>query len=174
MIGDAIKVGALVFVAAVLQSAVFSEVVVLGGTPDVLLVCVVCVALLRGPLAGACAGFFGGLVIDVALLETLGMTSLLLTMAGYWSGLYGERTAFDRRYAPYVAVTVTTLLYLSGMLLVHFLLAQPAPARTVLFDTLFQSLALNLLVTWPVYHAARWLLPSREPAPRSSGVSVLG
>ena len=158
---DALKIGVLIFFAAVLQSSVFSSASVLGGTPDVLLVTLVAVALLRGATTGAVAGFFGGLVIDIALLGTLGMTSLLLTLAGYWSGRYGENSASTRRYAPYLAVGVMTVLYLVGALALRFMLAEPAPAREVLVDTLLQSVTLNLLLTWPIFALVRRLLPRR-------------
>ena len=67
-----------------------SRATILGATPDILLVTLVAVALVRGATTGAVAGFFGGLVIDIALLDTLGVTSLLLTLVGYWTGRYGE------------------------------------------------------------------------------------
>lgn len=171
---DAIKIGALVFVAAVLQSAVFSGVVILRGTPDLLLVTIVSVALLRGATAGAFAGFFGGLLIDTANLATLGMTSLLLTLAGYWTGRYGETTGRERSHAPYLSVAVVTVLYLIGALALRFVLGEPAPARVVLVDTLVQGIALNLILIWPAYGLARRLLPLRERAPRAQGVGALG
>jgi rod shape-determining protein MreD len=171
---DAVKVAAVLFVAALLQTAVFSDVIVLGGSPDVLLVALVAVALLRGSLVGAVAGFFGGLIVDVALLGTLGVTSLLLTLAGYWTGRYGETTAQDRRYAPYLSVAVITFCYLVGELALRFMLAEPAPVETVLIDTFFQTLALNLLVTWPIYSVVRRLLPVRLPARIVRGVGALG
>ena len=172
---DALKVAALVFVAAVLQTSVFSGVVVLGGSPDLLLVTLVAVALLRGALVGAVAGFCGGLLVDVALLGTLGMTSLLLTLVGYWTGRYGETTARDRRYAPYLAVAVMTLLYLLGSLALRFMLAEPAPVRAVLVESFVQSLALNLLMMWPVYGFVRRVLPQRDTAGGlARGVGVIG
>lgn len=158
---DALKVGLLVFVAAIAQAAVFSGVLVLGGSPDVLLVTIIAVALVRGATAGALAGFLGGLVVDVALLDTLGMTSLLLTLAGYWAGRYGETGPSVRRYAPYLAVGVMTMLYLAGALVLRFMLGEPAPAQAVLVETLGQSLALNLVAMWPVFAVVRRLLPRR-------------
>jgi rod shape-determining protein MreD len=70
MIGAA-KAAVLVFLAAILEVSVFSDVKILGGVPDLLLVTIVAVALLRGSIAGACLGFFAGLVVDTATLETL-------------------------------------------------------------------------------------------------------
>jgi rod shape-determining protein MreD len=163
VIADGLKVGVLILLAAVLQAAVFAGIVVLGGSPDVLLVMLVAIALLRGSMVGAFAGFFGGLLLDIATLETLGMTSLLLTLAGYWTGRYGETSASGRRYSPYLAVAVMTVLYALGSLAVRFMLAEPAPARVVLVETLVQSLVLNLVLMWPVYAIVRRLLPRREP-----------
>lgn len=171
---DAAKIGVLVFLAAILQAAVFAGVVVLGGTPDLLLVTVVAVALLRGAIAGAAAGFFAGLLIDTATLETLGMTSLLLTLAGYWIGRYGETTGRDRRHAPYAAVAVGTFLYLLGALALRFVLGESAPARVVLLETLFQAIGLNLILMVPVYGLARRMLPLRESVSRAQELGALG
>ena len=166
MIIDGLKVGVIVFVAAVVQTAVFSGISVLGGVPDILLVTLVAVALLRGATTGACAGFFAGLVVDIALLDTLGMTSLLLTLVGYWTGRYGETGPSRRRYAPYLAV---------GSLVLRFMLGEPAPAQEVLVETLAQSVALNLLATWPSFAIVRRVLPRRQVATTfGPEVSVVG
>ena len=50
---DGLKIVVLVFLGAILQVAVFSDVRILGGEPDLLLVTLVAVALLRGSVAGA-------------------------------------------------------------------------------------------------------------------------
>jgi rod shape-determining protein MreD len=171
---DAVKIGVLVFVVSILQLSVFSGVSVLGGVPNLLLVTLVAVALLRGSIAGAAAGFIGGLIVDTANLEILGVTSLLLTLGGYWIGRYGETTARDRTHAPLLAVALVTVLYALGSLALHFVIGEAAPARAVLVDTLLQSIALNLILTWPVYAVVRRLLPPRPRAVRTEGVPAIG
>jgi rod shape-determining protein MreD len=171
---DATKAAALVFVAAILQVSVFSSVTILNGTPDVLLVGIICVALLRGPVVGAVVGFWGGLLLDTANLETLGVTSLLLTVAGYWIGRYGETTGRERTHAPFVSVAVITFLYALGSLAFRYVLGEPAPARTVLWSTLFQGIALNLVLAWPMYRLARLLLPQAQHFERVERIQALG
>ena len=171
---DAAKAGALLFVAAILQAAVFSDVRILHATPDLLLVTLVSVALLRGSILGALAGFWAGLVFDTAVLGTLGVTSLLLVLTGYWVGRYGETTGRDRTHAPFLAVAVVTFLYSLGALFLHFMLGDPAPARVVLIDTLFQTIGLNLLLTFPVYAFTRLVLRVVPRAERVEGVTLLG
>ena len=72
------------------------------------------IALLRGSVTGAVAGFAGGLVLDIANMGTLGVSSLLLALAGYWTGRYGETTGRDRSHAPFLAVVVLTVLVAIG------------------------------------------------------------
>ena len=91
--------GVLVLAAAVLQVTVVTGMRILGAEPDLLLVTIVCAALVAGSLPGAIAGFAGGLVVDVMTLGTLGTTSIVLTLAGYWAGRYGETTGRGRAYA---------------------------------------------------------------------------
>src|SRR5438876_11030164 len=109
MTADIAKGAAVLFVAAILQVTLLSQIDVFHGAPDLVLVTLVCVALLRGTIFGAAAGFGAGLVVDTATLQTLGVTSLLLTIAGYWFGRYGETTGRDRTYATLVCVAFVAI-----------------------------------------------------------------
>jgi rod shape-determining protein MreD len=171
---DALKIGALVFTAAVVQASVVAPATIAGGTADVLLVTLVAVALLRGAAVGASAGFFGGLVADLATWETLGVTSLLLTIAGYWIGRYGETTGRDRAHAPLVSVLVITVLFTLGALLLHGVLGTTVDVRYALGTALLPTVALNLVLTVPVYALCRRLLPVRQRPERAREVSLLG
>jgi rod shape-determining protein MreD len=115
------------------------------------------VALLRGALFGAFAGFYAGFLLDAANLGTLGFSSLLLTLIGYWIGRYGETTGRDRAHAPLLAIAVVTVLYALGSLGMHYLLGDPVSARAGLVDALPVQIVLNLLLTLPVYAVCRRL-----------------
>jgi rod shape-determining protein MreD len=147
---DALKAALLLFVVAVVQVSLLSSVDVVGGMPNLLLVTIVSVALLRGSVFGAAGGFFGGLLFDTANLETLGLTSLILTIGGYWIGRYGETTGRDRTHAPFVSVAVVTVLYAVGVVVLHFLIGDPVSGRRILLESLFPTIAFNLLLTAPV------------------------
>ncbi len=168
------KVGVLVFVAAILQVSIFSSFQILGGAPDVVLLTLMGIALLRGSIYGASAGFAAGLLVDTANLGTLGVTSLLLTIAGYWIGRYGETTGRDRAHAPYVSVAVATILVQFGALFLHYMLGDPVSARVVLLDALPAKVGLNLLLTLPVYALTRWVLGLGRVPERATEVQLLG
>jgi rod shape-determining protein MreD len=169
---DALKAAFVLFVASLLQLAVLTEYHVFR-TASIVLVALLSIALLRGSVFGAVAGFFVGLLLDTATLGTLGVTSLLLTVGGFWIGRYGETTARDRFHAPFVSVAVVTGLYLFGQLLLQFMLGEPAPAG-VMLDSLPGALLLNLLLTLPVYALARRLFPPLELGDRVREVRLLG
>jgi rod shape-determining protein MreD len=170
---DGVKAAVLLFVAAIAQVSIFSELHVFGAAPDFLLVTLVAVALLRGSIAGAVGGFYAGLLVDTATLGALGLTSLVLTLSGYWIGRYGETTGRDRAHAPFLSVAVVTVLYQFGLLVVHFVLGENAPAGAVA-RALLPAIVLNLILTGPLYALARRLLRPLEREALTTEVQLLG
>jgi rod shape-determining protein MreD len=165
MPADIAKAGAVLFIAVVVQLSIMAQVTILGGHPNLLLVAVVCVALLRGAVFGAVAGFSAGLLADTGTFGTLGFTALLLTLAGYWTGRYRETTGRDRAHAPLLSIAVITLLYQVAALVLRFMLGQNAPGGEI-FKGLFPTILLNLILTLPLYALGRRLLRPREWSPR--------
>jgi rod shape-determining protein MreD len=172
-LGDGLKAAALLFVAAVAQGSIFAQAQVLGAVPDVLLVTLVALSLLRGSVVGAVGGFFAGLVVDTASLGTLGLTSLVLTLSGYWIGRYGETTGRDRAHAPFLSVAVVTVLYQVGLLVVHFVLGESAPGGAVMRG-LIPGVVLNLILTAPIYAVVRRLLRPTNRDELTAEVQLLG
>jgi rod shape-determining protein MreD len=167
-------VAAIVFVAALLQVTIFATLDIAGGVADVLLLALLSIALLRGPVVGAAAGFFAGLLVDVMTLDTLGVTALLYSLAGYWAGRYGETTGRDRSHAPLLTVFVATIAIAYAGYGLHFLLGEELSARRALFETLLPTLVLNLAVARPVFALCRSALDRPSFGGRVSEVKLLG
>jgi len=180
---DVVKSGIAFFAAVVVQATIVSSVAPGGGTADLVLVTLAAVALLRGAVFGAVAGFYAGFLLDAANLETLGVSSLLLTLAGYWIGRYGETTGREagrlgqgphglsaasasRRlsaHAPLVAIAVVTVLYAFGGLALHAMLGESVSVQTGM-RALPAQILLNLLFTVPIYALMRKLFaPGGRP-----------
>ncbi|MGH3073036.1 MAG: rod shape-determining protein MreD [Gaiellaceae bacterium] len=173
-VGDSSLVAAVIFVAALLQVTLVASLDVAGGAADVLLLALLAVALLRGAVVGAVAGFFGGLLVDVMTLDTLGVSSLLYALAGYWAGRYGETTGRDRAHAPLLTVLVGTLAISYAGYGLHFLLGEELSARHALFEALLPMLLLNLIVARPVFALCRRALGDSPDAGRVAEVRLLG
>ena len=173
MIVDVIKAAVVLFLAVLIQLSFFDLYTPFGGTANLVLVMLIAISLLRGSIFGAFAGFCAGFMLDTANLGTLGFTSLLLTLAGFWTGRYGETTARDRFHAPYTSVAVITVLYGIGTLALDFFLGEPAPAGPYL-SGLPATVLLNLVLAWPVYGLARRVFPPADVLDRVHEVRLLG
>jgi rod shape-determining protein MreD len=172
-VGTVGRIALVVFVAALLQGAIVSTITIGGGTADLLLVSVIALGLARGSIVGAVGGFAGGIVLDLLTLDTLGITSLVLTLAGFWAGRYAETTLHDRRLAPFVAVGVITPLAALFAFAVHYMLGEDVVARYALVTTLVPALLLNLALALPVCALVRRFVGSPSGGPRLSEVEVL-
>jgi rod shape-determining protein MreD len=163
---EALRAFAVVFVAALLQVVIVSSLVIAGGAPDLLLVVVVALGLLRGSVPGAVFGFLGGLVVDLVTLGTLGVASLILTLAGFWAGRYAETTGRGR-LAPVIAAGTITVLAGGFGYFLHFLLDQEVAARHALLTALVPAVLLNVALALPVHALVRELVGEgqRELAP---------
>ena len=163
MTADTAKTAIAFFVAVIVQAAIVSSVAPGGGTADLVLVTLAAVALLRGAVFGSIAGFYAGFLLDTANLGTLGVSSLLLTLVGYWIGRYGETTGRDRAHAPLVSIAVVTVLYAFGAVALHAMLGEPVSVQAGL-RALPAQILLNLLLTVPVYALVRRLFaPAGRP-----------
>jgi rod shape-determining protein MreD len=172
--GEGTMVAVVVFVAALLQVTLVASIDLAGGAADLLLLALLAVALLRGAVAGALAGFFGGLLIDVMTLDTLGVSALLYSLVGYWAGRYGETTGRDRAHAPLLAVLVGTVAMAYAGYGLHFLLGEELSARRALFETLLPTLALNLILARPVFALGTAALARWSSSGRVTEVRLLG
>ncbi len=175
MIGDAAKAAAATTAAAVVQISFVDAFRLVDGRADVVLLTLVCVALLRGPVYGAVAGFWAGLIADVGTLGTLGLGSLLLTVAGYWAGRIGDVTSQHehQRARILLSVTVVTVGYHVAALVVHLLLGDAAAVGTVLGRVMLPTLGLELLLALPAYALFRRLLPPPARRERASEVAIV-
>jgi rod shape-determining protein MreD len=171
--GETARASAVVFVAAMLQVVVVSSVAIAGGAPDLLLVTVVALGLLRGSVPGAVFGFAGGLIVDLLTLETLGITSLVLTLAGPWAGRWAETTGRGRRLAPVIAVGALTVLAAAFSLVLHYMLGDDVVARLALVTVLVPTLLANLVLAFPVYLLVRSLVHERDVRELATEVEVV-
>ena len=167
-----IRIACVVFFAAILQVSAFSSVVIGGMGIDVLLVVLVSIALLRGSITGAITGFTAGIVVDVSTMGTLGITSLLLTLVGYWAGRYGETTGRSRPQAPLIAVLSATLFMALGGFALHSMLGESVSVRASLVP-LVSALIINSALTYPVFACVRRLVGAGERAERGREIELL-
>ena len=158
-----VRASLLVLLAVLLQVTVATDLDVLGGRPDLVVIVVVSLALLRGPLAGAAAGFVGGFLVDALGLGVIGATSLTLTTVGYLVGVFGERLRETAAIRPLLAIGLASIVAGLGELVVAVLVGSGPAVSPGLFLAVVPGSMLNVLLAIALYPAIRLALRRRQP-----------
>ncbi|MBV8429719.1 MAG: rod shape-determining protein MreD [Solirubrobacterales bacterium] len=158
---------ALAFLTVVIQEAAVSQISIFGTSADLTPLVVMAVGLLAGSVPGAIMGFGVGLLVDLLLFQTLGVTSLLYIVIGYWSGRLRELRDPSHGLVPMGLGAAATLFAGLGMTVIQFLLGVDSPVSLLLLQQIFVTVLVNTLLALPVYAAVkRMLAPTLPQDPR--------
>jgi rod shape-determining protein MreD len=109
-------------------------------------------------MPGAIMGFGTGLFVDLVLVQTLGVTSLLYITIGYWSGRLRELRDPAHGLVPVALGAAVTAFAGIGMAFVQFLLGVDAPVSLLLVQQILITVLVNTLLALPVYALVRRIL----------------
>lgn len=151
----------------VLQVAAVSQVVLFGATADLTPLVVAAVGLMCGSITGALFGFFVGLFFDAALVQTLGLTSLVCVVAGYGAGRLRELRDPQATIIPMVVGAVATVITTFGYGVMNFMLGIDAPVSFLLLRVILATIVFNAIIAVPVFALVRRCLgPALPDDPR--------
>jgi len=157
----------LAFVVVIVQEAVISKITIFGVQADITPLVVMSVGYLAGSIPGALMGFGTGLLIDLVLMQTLGVTSLLYIAIGYWPGRLRELRDPAHGLVPLALGAAATAVAGLGMALIQFLLGVDAPVSPLLLQQLVVQTLINSLIALPVYGIVRRVVrPALPEDPR--------
>jgi rod shape-determining protein MreD len=157
------RVAALSLAVVFFQIGVVSEVPVFGVNVDLTPLLVAFVGLLCGSTLGAVTGFAVGLLVDLALLQTLGLTSLVFTLIGYWAGRLRELRDPQAALTPLLVGAAAAGIYLVGYSLMQFLLGVDAPVSVDLLRQIVLGTFVDTLVAIPMWVFVRRILEGALP-----------
>ena len=153
-----IRLAVIVILTIVLQVSFFSYLTLFGTTPNVIPLVIVSLGLLGGAMMGAVSGFAAGLLLDCALLQTLGVSSLVLLGAGYLAGRYRERAEVSNSLIPPLLAGGLTTGAAAGFAAIQLMLGVDTPVSLlVLREVIVQGL-LAVVLMIPIYPLIRWVL----------------
>lgn len=162
-----LRIALVAFFAVVIQTAAISQISVFGVSADITVLVVMSVGLLCGSMYGAVVGFAVGLLVDLALVQTLGVTSLLFIPIGYWSGRLRELRDPSHGLVPLALGAAATAAAGLGMTVIQFLLGVNSPVSLLLLQQIFMTVLVNTLIALPVYEVVRRVLhPALPQDPR--------
>ena len=162
-----VRLALLGFATVVIQQAAVSQISIFGVSADLAPLVVMSVGLLAGSLAGAVTGFGIGLFVDLLLVQTLGVTSLLYIAIGYACGRLREVRDPAHGLVPLAMGAAATAFAGIGMALMQFLLGVNSPVSVLLLQQIFITVLVNTLLALPIYALVRRLIrPALPDDPR--------
>lgn len=163
----ALRLVILGVVVVIVQVTFVGQLSLLGTTADLLPICVAAVGLLCGPVIGAVFGFSVGLFADTALLQDLGLESLLLLFAGYGAGRLKElRADLQGALLAMVVAGAATAFVTGGYAVLRFLLGLEAPISFLLLRQVLATIIVNAILALPLFALIRRFLAPVLPDDR--------
>jgi rod shape-determining protein MreD len=173
-----LRLAALVLVSVVLQIAGLSTIHIFGASPDLVPLVVGAIGLLGGSVYAAVVGFSCGLLIDLALGQPVGASSLVLTAVGYAVGRYQEVRDPAHGLLPIPIGAAATAGYVIGFAALSFMLEVRAPVSPSVIRETIITILLNALLALLVFPIVRRFMRAslvgdprsrRRPAPAPAG-----
>ena len=158
-----LRIAALSVLVVFFQTGVVSEVPVFGVNVDLSPLLVAFLGLLCGSMLGALGGFAVGLLVDLALLQTLGVSSLIFTLIGYWSGRLRELRDPQAALTPLLLGAGAAGVSLVGYSLMEFMLGVDAPVSLELLRQIVLGVVVNTVVALPMWAIVRRCLEGGLP-----------
>ncbi|HEX5310155.1 MAG TPA: rod shape-determining protein MreD [Solirubrobacteraceae bacterium] len=149
------RVALLSVVVVFVQIGVVSEVPVFGVSVDLSPLLVAFVGLLCGSLVGAVAGFSVGLLLDLSLVQTLGITSLIFTLIGYGAGRLRELRDPQAALTPLLVGAAAAACAIVGYSLIEFLLGVDAPVSWELLREIVIGVLIDTALALPMWALVR-------------------
>jgi rod shape-determining protein MreD len=152
--------------AVLLQLAVASDLSLVAGAPDLVLIVVCGLALARGPELGCLGGFAAGLALDVLAQHALGRDALIYCVAGYCLGLAGEKLRPPAPVRSLLLVALATALVHVAEGGTAFLLGSDGALARAFGVQLLAAPAASVLFAIPLLALLRWVLGVKAPPRR--------
>jgi rod shape-determining protein MreD len=167
-----IRIAVIIVLSVILQLSFFGYTSIFGAVPDFAGVVVVSLGLLGGGVIGAVCGFVMGLLLDSLLLQTLGVSSIVLLTMGYLAGRYREGFEISSSLVPPLLTAGLTVLGASIFAALQLTLGVDTPVSLLVVREVLVKGLLAFLIAVPLYPALRWVLRPAlvDYTPRSRAV----
>ncbi len=158
-----LRLAAMAVLVTLVQVGVVSEIPVFGINADLSPLLVAFVGLLCGSTTGAVYGFATGLLVDLLLLQTLGLSSLIFTLVGYSAGRLRELRDPQAALTPLLVGAAAAGGSLVGYSLMEFMLGVDAPVSLELLRQIVLITVVDAVIALPLWALVRLWLESALP-----------
>lgn len=157
------RIATLVVLVVFVQIGVVSELPVFGVSADLSPLLVAFAGYLCGATTGAIIGFATGLLVDLALVQTLGVSSLIFTVIGYWAGRTRELRDPQGALIPLLIGVSAAAISMIGYSVIEFLLGVDAPVSWELLRQIVFGVLIDGAVSLPFWTIVRRVIEPGLP-----------
>jgi rod shape-determining protein MreD len=163
----------VVFVVLVVQHTLVDFVRLKGAHPDLMLLLPVAAGYVGGPERGAWFGFITGLLADLFLPTTFGLSALVGCLLGYSVGLATSGLVRTSWWLPPVVSAAATTASMFAYAILGALLGQSQQLKVFLPPALVVGVPAAAIVAIPLFSFVGWAVP-RPSTGSSSGALATG
>lgn len=140
----------LLILSFIFQSTLCEVIALLGIKPNLILITIVSISLLRGELEGAAAGFLGGLLLDL-YSPFIGLNAFICMIIGYITGIFTVGLYKENPFVPVITVFIVTFMY-EFVFYIFSILLKGYTNFVYFFQTIFlREMVYNALFALVVY-----------------------
>jgi len=166
---DVARCTLVLFVVVVVQNTLLDGVRVAGAHPDALVLVPVAAGYAAGPERGAAFGFAAGLVADLFLPTTFGLSALVGCLLGYGTGVATRGLVRSSWWLPVVVAAGATAAGLCAYAILGSVLGQAGTVSIDLVPALAVGVPGAMILATPVVRMVAWALPAKVGAPGGGG-----
>lgn len=150
-----------ILVCFLLQTSVFDLFKLADTVPNVLLILVSSIAVMRGQKAGMLTGFFSGLLLDIFYGSWLGGFAFIYMIFGFIDGFFNRIYYSDDNFLPLIIIGVNDLVYGIIMFIVYGLLQNHMDffyyIRSIILPEMVYTVAVGLVLYQILLRVEDWL-----------------
>ena len=159
----------VIVVVLVIQHTILDSVRVGGAHPDAMLLLPVAAGYAAGPDRGAVFGFITGLVADLFLPTTFGLSALVGCLLGYSTGIATRGLVRSSWWLPPVVAVAATAAGMGAYAILGAVLGDPGMLKTYLAPALVVEAPAAALLAVPVLRFVSWAVPAPGPSRATPG-----
>lgn len=153
----AITLGIVTILLYILQVTVLNSIGFIHVTPNLLIIFVVTIALLRGNKEGAILGFYCGFLLDIFFSNMIGVYSLLYTYIGYLCGYLHHVFYKESIVIPLVVIGVVDFILNFILYIFTFMLRGKLDFNYYLLNIIIPEVIFTLFMAFIINRPLIWL-----------------
>lgn len=159
----AVRIALVLFSAAVLQRAVFSQLRVVDVAVDVFLLLTIAAGMMLGADRGAVFGFFAGLSLDLLVQTPLGLSAFVYCLIGFGTGKLQDTVLRANKVLPRVLVALASAAGIGLYAVAAEVLGQANAISSHLPVTMVVVAVANAVLYPLARGTVRWAWPVEAP-----------